>query len=126
MLFTHGSTAVSVRTLEVFCLHSVAWNSETALGLPHGCWGNTGLGSPLLPRLLGSPESWSYSFGGFFTLISVDISSFSAGSAFFFLIQIEGLWLPCIEHAYQCHVPHSIMFKLRSVHLKEKLMLLYI
>ena len=74
MLFTHGSTAVSVRTLEVFCLHSVAWNSETALGLPRGCWGNTGLGSPLLPRLLGSPESWSYSFGGFFTLTSVDIS----------------------------------------------------
>ena len=45
---------------------------------------------------------------------------------FFFLIQIEGLWQPCVEHAYQCHVPHSIMFKLRSVHLKEKLMLLYI
>ena len=87
-----------------------------------------GLGSPFLPRLLGSPESWSYSFGGFFTLISVDISLFSAGSAFFFffLIQIEGLWQPCVEHAYQCHVPHSIMFKLRSVHLKEKLMLLYI
>ena len=43
---------------------------------------------------------------------------------FFFFLQTEGLWQCCVKHAYQCHVPNSIVFKLRSVHLKEKLMLL--
>ena len=38
---------------------------------------------------------------------------------FFFSLQIEGLWWPCVEQAYQCHVPNSTTFKLRSVHLKK-------
>ena len=132
MLFTHGSTAVSVWT-RGFLPSQRGMEQRDSTRLSSWLLGKHWAWEPFPPQIAGLTwiviiQLWRFLHSHFcwYFIVQVNlISLFSAGSVFFFFfLQTEGLWQPCVKHAYQCHVPNSITFKLRSVHLKEKLMLL--